>query len=88
MWAEAPEYDLADWPTGLDFALVHADDEFLDALSTAAPNEFLGGELAVLLAAWRQDVDAEPIGDLIDPQLAVATVQAAALAGIGPAVSA
>jgi hypothetical protein len=64
----------------IDFSLVHADDAFLDALGAAHPDRddtLADDKLAALLISWRQDVDAEPIGDLVDPKLAVATVQAA-----------
>lgn len=45
----------------VDFAAVHADDAFLDALSAGHPIPAPGDELAGLLAAWRSDVDAVPI---------------------------
>jgi hypothetical protein len=64
----------------IDFALVHADDAFLDALGSARPGriEPLGEDrLAELLLCWRQDVDAEPIPEPIDDKLAVVTVRAA-----------
>src|SRR5436190_11600988 len=64
----------------IDFSLVHADDEFLDALGATDPDpggNFADDRLAALLLAWRDDVDAEPIGNLIEPKLAMATVQAA-----------
>lgn len=65
----------------IDFSLVHADDAFLDALGAAHAERngsFADDRLAELLLAWRNDVDAEPITeDLVDPKLAVATVQAA-----------
>lgn len=44
-----------------DVDLVCADDRFLDTLA-----EHAGDPLAVLLLAWRADVDAEPIA-LFDP---------------------
>jgi hypothetical protein len=64
----------------IDFSLVHADDEFLDALGAAEPDadrQFADDRLAALLLSWRHDVDAEPIGELVDPKLAVVTVHAA-----------
>jgi hypothetical protein len=64
----------------IDFSLVHADDAFLDALGAAQPDQdgsFADDKLAALLLSWRNDVDAEPIHELVDPKLAVATVQAA-----------
>lgn len=65
-----------------DLALVHADDEFLDMLGgldldRLDGDRVDGDELANLLVAWRQDVDAEPVGELVDEELAVVTVQAA-----------
>jgi hypothetical protein len=62
----------------IDFSLVHADDEFLDALgSPDRSRDFADDRLAELLLSWRHDVDAEPIGELVEPKLAVATVRAA-----------
>lgn len=69
----------------VDFARVHADDAFLDALGaslrgepSAAPAEepfdAADAELAALLTSWRDEVDSEPIGDLVDPRLAADTV--------------
>jgi hypothetical protein len=84
--------DLPDDDDAIDFSLVHADDAFLDALGAAIRHspessranvrvrEFEDSSderLAALLLSWREDVDAEPIGDLVEPKLAVATVQAA-----------
>jgi hypothetical protein len=64
----------------VDFSLVHADDEFLDALGAGQPDpdgRFADDRLAALLLSWREDVDAEPIANLVEPKLAVATVRAA-----------
>ncbi|SDD98237.1 anti-sigma-D factor RsdA [Actinokineospora iranica] len=77
----------------VDISLVHADDAFLDALGGAVRGErlpasrdlpddfrgddFRGDELAALLCSWRDEVDAAPIGELVDTKLAVATVYAA-----------
>ncbi|GGS23579.1 MULTISPECIES: anti-sigma-D factor RsdA [Actinokineospora] len=69
----------------IDFARVHADDAFLDALGASlrgegAPvdtDDLADAELAVLLTSWRDEVDSEPIGELVDPRLAVDTVVAA-----------
>ncbi len=71
--ADASEFDLS---------LVHADDEYLDLLGTANltdPGGVPDDELSRLLLSWRRDVDTEPIGDLVDEQLATVTVQAARL---------
>jgi hypothetical protein len=72
--------DPPDDDDAIDFSLVHADDAFLDALGAAEPapeSTFADDRLAALLLSWREDVDAEPIGNLVEPKLAVATVQAA-----------
>lgn len=90
-WDEAPDpfddlnvLDDADTDDELiDFARVHADDAFLDALGASlregerpAPtaDDLDDAELALLLASWRDEVDAEPIATLVDPRLAVDTV--------------
>jgi cellobiose-specific phosphotransferase system component IIA len=65
-----------------DLSLVHADDEYLDLLGGANlddPNGVPDDELSELLLSWRRDVETEPIGDLVDDQLATVTVQAARL---------
>ncbi|CRK59945.1 FIG00997706: hypothetical protein [Alloactinosynnema sp. L-07] len=67
----------------VDFSRVHADDAFLDALGAAVRGESAtrpesqDAELAALLSSWRDDVDADPIGELVDTKYAVATVFAA-----------
>jgi hypothetical protein len=68
----------------IDLALVHADDEYLDLLSGAnledrdgALGDFGDDHLTELLMSWRRDVDAEPIGELVDTKLATVTVHAA-----------
>ncbi|MGB3440259.1 MAG: anti-sigma-D factor RsdA [Actinophytocola sp.] len=68
----------------IDLALVHADDEYLDLLGgsrlvddEASFGEFGDERLTELLMSWRRDVDAEPIGDLVDTKLATVTVHAA-----------
>ncbi len=74
-------------PSGLDasdydLSLVHSDDEYLDFLSNADLDDPYGApddQLSELLLSWRRDIDSEPIGDLIDDQLATVTVQAARL---------
>jgi hypothetical protein len=76
----ADQYDHEALDEVVDFSQVHADDAFLDALGAAEPDAdgaFADDRLAALLLSWRQDVDAEPIHELVDPKLAVATVQAA-----------
>jgi anti-sigma-D factor RsdA-like protein len=78
--ATGVDQDPLDSADAIDFSLVHADDAFLDALGAAQPDQdgtFADDKLAALLLSWRHDVDAEPIHELVDPKLAVATVQAA-----------
>lgn len=67
----------------IDFSLVHADDAWLKTLgSVEGPDPWVirRDELARVLLAWRRDVDAEPIGGLIEQDEAVAVVQEAATA--------
>lgn len=68
----------------IDLALVHADDEYLDMLagfdldSREEPLDGFGDDqLTELLMTWRREVDAEPIGELVDTKLATVTVHAA-----------
>jgi len=77
---EFPDFD----DEAIDLALVHADDEYLDLLAGSglddrdAPlNGFGDDQLTELLLSWRREVDAEPIGDLVDTKLATVTVHAA-----------
>jgi len=78
--SDFPDFD----DEAIDLALVHADDEYLDRLSSTD----LGGtdslfdgfgddQLTELLMTWRRDVDAEPIDDLVDTKLATVTVHQA-----------
>lgn len=63
-----------------DLSMVHADDEYLDMLGGANledPDGVSEDQLSALLMSWRCDVEAEPIGDLVDPKLATVTVHAA-----------
>ncbi|EWC63156.1 hypothetical protein UO65_1522 [Actinokineospora spheciospongiae] len=73
--------DFADDEGAVDISLVHADDAFLDSLGAALRDErttpaqdFRDDELALLLTSWRDEVDAAPMGELVDTQLAQATV--------------
>jgi len=64
----------------LDLSMVHADDEYLDLLGGADLDGQDGvpdDQLSALLLAWRRDVEAEPVGELVDPKLATVTVHAA-----------
>ncbi|WP_345612696.1 anti-sigma-D factor RsdA [Pseudonocardia adelaidensis] len=68
----------------VDLVAVQADDELINALaagmSVSAPG--VGGydaddRVAAILAAWKADVDADPIPELVDVDTAVSTVRAA-----------
>lgn len=72
----------------LDLVAVQADDELINALSTGMPVVTsapvgYGSEdrVAAILAAWRAEVDAEPVPELIDVDTAVAAIVAARDAG-------
>jgi Anti-sigma-D factor RsdA to sigma factor binding region len=75
------ELDEAEEP--VDLVALQADDELIDALASGLSVSSAGSALDVddkvsaILAAWRADVDAEPIPELVDLDTAVATVQAA-----------
>lgn len=74
------DFDITDDDEAVDLSRVHADDEFLNMVGAAEPDqsdELADDELAALLLSWRREVDGTPIGELVDPKLAVATVQAA-----------
>jgi hypothetical protein len=60
-----------------DLSLVHADDELLDLLGGAnldGPDAVPDDQLSALLMEWRRDIEAKPIGDIVDPKLATVTV--------------
>lgn len=68
----------------IDLVAVQADDELISALaagmSVSAPG--VGGydaddQVAALLATWRNEVDSEPLPELVDLDTAMATLQAA-----------
>ncbi|MHA6785293.1 anti-sigma-D factor RsdA [Pseudonocardia saturnea] len=68
----------------IDLVAVQADDELISALaagmSVSAPG--VGGydaddQVAALLASWRNEVDSEPLPELVDLDTAMATLQAA-----------
>lgn len=74
--------DVAEEP--IDLVAVQADDELISALaagmSVSAPG--VGGydaddQVAALLANWRNEVDSEPLPELVDLDTAMATLQAA-----------
>jgi hypothetical protein len=60
----------------VDLSALHADDALLSALasydSMDSPDQ--DPELKSLLQSWRLDVDAEPIGELVDTDTAMATI--------------
>lgn len=71
-WSDGTEQD-----GPVDLSAVHADDELLTALvsfdnSMTGPDQ--DQELKSLLLSWRLDVDAEPIGELVDTDTAMATI--------------
>jgi hypothetical protein len=63
-----------------DLSGIHADDALLDALGGANPDPngvLVEDELNALLLSWRQEVDSEPVTELVDTDTAVATIAAA-----------
>lgn len=67
-------------PLGDDISAVQADDKLLDALGSATPgaaDALVDDELNAMLLAWRNEVETEPFGELVDTDTAVATIQAA-----------
>lgn len=81
---------LADLGDPVDLVAVQADDELINALaagmSVSAPG--FGGydaddHVAAILAAWKADVDATPIPELCDVEMAAATIAAATRPRIG-----
>lgn len=67
-------------PVADDLSAVQADDRLLDALGSATPGATgaLGDDdLNALLLAWRNEVETEPFGELVDTETAIATIQAA-----------
>lgn len=64
--------------TPVDLAAVQADDALLDMLGGAG--SMPGGsdaDLSRVLVAWRREVDAEPVGELVDTDTAMAVISAA-----------
>lgn len=64
----------------LDMAQVRADDALIDGLTQAerpTGADPLDERLATLLAAWKADVEADPAGELVDVDSAVAAVRSA-----------
>jgi hypothetical protein len=80
--------DLADTDVfePIDLVAVQTDDELINTLSAgftvSGPGGFGGGfgpddRVAAVLAAWKAEVDAEPVPELVDLDTAVAAVRAA-----------
>lgn len=68
----------------LDLVAVQADDELINALAAGmtVSSPGYGGydaddHVAAILASWREEVDAEPIPELVDIDTAIATIKAA-----------
>ncbi|MFB9907125.1 anti-sigma-D factor RsdA [Allokutzneria oryzae] len=63
----------------IDFVAVQADDALLDTLrsSDSVDGGIADPELSALLLSWRREVDSESIGELVDLDTAVATINAA-----------
>ncbi|MBB5154841.1 anti-sigma-D factor RsdA [Saccharopolyspora phatthalungensis] len=71
--------DFAEEP--IDLSALQADDALLDALGGTNPDVTASADggrpsLEALLIAWRQDIDAAPIGDLVDAETAAAAIAA------------
>lgn len=65
----------------IDLSALQADDALLDALGGTNPDIAVSAHdarpsLEALLVAWRQDIDAAPIGDLVDAETATAAIAA------------
>jgi hypothetical protein len=68
-------------PPELDLAALRSDDALLNALGNANSPSFGAAtepELNALLLSWRQDVDAEPLPELVDTETAMHAIFAAA----------
>ncbi|SDP13669.1 Anti-sigma-D factor RsdA to sigma factor binding region [Actinopolyspora xinjiangensis] len=74
--ADSSEDELAE---SVDLAQLRADDELLDMLGSAGGHSGstgAGTDVEELLLAWRRDVDATPIDELVDVDSAAAAVEA------------
>lgn len=60
--------------TPVDLAAVQADDALLDMLGAGQPGDEVDRELARVLVVWRRDVDAEPVGEMVDTGTALAVI--------------
>ncbi|ASO22743.1 hypothetical protein FHR81_005192 [Actinoalloteichus hoggarensis] len=65
----------------IDLSAIQADDALLDALGgtdpTVGEEDSADQDLSAMLVAWRREADAEPFGELVDIDTAVATIAAA-----------
>ncbi|HVH22331.1 MAG TPA: anti-sigma-D factor RsdA [Pseudonocardia sp.] len=76
-----PEPDFAD-EAPIDLVALQADDELINALAAgltvaAADGGHQDDQMTAILAAWKAEIDAEPMPALVDLDTAVTTVQAA-----------
>ncbi|PKW12807.1 anti-sigma-D factor RsdA [Saccharopolyspora spinosa] len=64
----------------IDLSALQADDALLDVLGGTNPDVAAQADerpsLEALLVAWRQDIDAAPIGDLVDVETAASAIEA------------
>lgn len=61
-----------------DLTAVQADDALLDMIGAGDPVSDTDDELTRVLAAWRREVHAAPVPELVDTSTALATIRAAA----------
>jgi hypothetical protein len=80
----ARSYPIDEHSEPVDLVAVQADDELINALAAGmtVSSPGTGGydaddRVAAILAAWKADVDADPVPELVDLDTAVATVVAA-----------
>jgi anti-sigma-D factor RsdA-like protein len=80
-WDEHPH---AGYPNGdpyempADLAALQADDALLDLIGSGHTPSDADDELTRVLAAWRREVHAEPVKELVDTSTALAAIRAAA----------
>jgi hypothetical protein len=71
-------------------AVIRADDALLDTLAgrdTTQADALTDDDLNALLLAWRREVDARPVGVLVDTPRAVRTIRRAARARRRPRIA-
>jgi hypothetical protein len=61
----------------VDLAAMQVDDTLLDILGSGGTLGDASDELTRVLAGWRREVDAEPVGELVDTTTALAVIRAA-----------